>query len=190
MAQSLGQIEQVGMLAQPRCGGQDPRGKERGDDDREEAYQASAKRRVGLQGVMGKEVADDRQCDAAGAHQQNALPGAEIERHQHHDDVEHRNRDIQGRDRVDDENSQRQGAGGKRKNARGGPARECYRIANGGRRPQALIPAARRVELRGHFLDRSWSWCLSPELGLYRPNRGSGYKPLFKYVNSPKCIGL
>ena len=46
MAQSLGEIEQIGMLAQPRCGRQDPQGKQRGDDDRQEAHQASAKRRV------------------------------------------------------------------------------------------------------------------------------------------------
>ena len=117
----VGGFKKVGLFAQNRARRLTPEGEECGDGDGSDTDQAADESRaVGL--AVLHHIAQDGQCNAGEANDKNARPLKEPPRHQNDHDVEHGDRDAERRERVYDENRDREQNGRKRQKGRPGLA--------------------------------------------------------------------
>ena len=117
--QVVGDIEKARLLMQHESGRLALQSEKCGDDDGKKADQAAGERRPVGEAVLQQKT-HDRQRDAGGSDQKHASPVEEPARHQHDDDVKHRDGEPERREGVDGENRRRKGNGDEGKERRRG----------------------------------------------------------------------
>ena len=106
----VGDVEQARLLTQHESGRLALQGEKRGDDDGKKADQAAGERRPVGEAVLQQKT-HDRQRDAGGGDEKHAAPVEEPARHEHDDDVKHRDGEPERRKGVDGENRRRKSNG-------------------------------------------------------------------------------
>jgi hypothetical protein len=108
------EVEEASLIAQQHVSGLVLHGEESRGSDRREAHQAPDKSRVCGE-AMRQQIAHHRQCHASQSYEQNSPPLQKVGGHQHNNDVENGNSNIERRHRVDNENRDCQCGRGHRK---------------------------------------------------------------------------
>lgn len=88
------EVEEPSLIAQQRVRGLNLHGEESRGSDRRKAHQAPDKSRVRGEAVR-QQIAHHRQCHASQPYEQNAAPLKKVGGHQHNNDVEDGNCNIE-----------------------------------------------------------------------------------------------